>query len=84
MASTARLLPSTNIYYLTHFFGDWAKEMLNPITEANHPAQSLYSKLGVRASISQSFVHAFADGFLKKFRPVRAVVWNGPSVFNAR
>jgi len=49
MASTAWLLPATNIY-LTHFFGDWAKEMLSPITEAITPGMKvLDSKLGVRA-----------------------------------
>jgi alpha-galactosidase len=49
MASTALLLPPTNIY-LTHFFGDWAKEMLNPVTEQITPGiKVLDSKLGVRA-----------------------------------
>jgi alpha-galactosidase len=49
MASTALLLPPANIY-LTHFFGDWAKEMLNPITEQLTPGTKvLDSKLGVRA-----------------------------------
>jgi alpha-galactosidase len=49
MASTALLLPPTNIY-LTHFFGDWAKEMLTPITEQITPGTKvLDSKLGVRA-----------------------------------
>src|SRR5580698_5647688 len=32
MASTALLLPTNNVY-LTHFFGNWAYEMLSPITE---------------------------------------------------
>ena len=37
--------------YLTHFFGDWAKEMLSPITEKITPGTKvLDSKLGVRAS----------------------------------
>jgi alpha-galactosidase len=37
--------------YLTHFFGDWAKEMLSPITEKLTPGTKLLdSKLGVRAS----------------------------------
>jgi len=37
--------------YLTHFFGDWAKEMLSPITELVTPGTKvLDSKLGVRAS----------------------------------
>ena len=49
MASTALLLPPTNVY-LTHFFGDWAKEMLTPITEQITPGTKvLDSKLGVRA-----------------------------------
>jgi alpha-galactosidase len=49
MASTALLLPPTNVY-LTHFFGDWAKEMLNPITEQITPGTKvLDSKIGVRA-----------------------------------
>ncbi len=48
MASTSLLL-NTNVY-LTHFFGDWAKEMLNPITEEITPGTKvLDSKLGVRA-----------------------------------
>jgi alpha-galactosidase len=49
MASTALLLPATNVY-LTHFFGDWAKEMLSPITELITPGTKvLDSKIGVRA-----------------------------------
>ena len=49
MASTALLLPATNVY-LTHFFGNWAKEMLSPITEAITPGTKvLDSKIGVRA-----------------------------------
>jgi alpha-galactosidase len=49
MASTSLLLAPTNIY-LTHFFGDWAKEMLSPITEQITPGTKvLDSKLGVRA-----------------------------------
>jgi alpha-galactosidase len=49
MASTALLLPATNVY-LTHFFGDWAKEMLMPITEQITPGTKvLDSKIGVRA-----------------------------------
>ncbi len=48
MASTSLLL-TTNVY-LTHFFGDWAKEMLGPITEEITPGTKvLDSKLGVRA-----------------------------------
>jgi alpha-galactosidase len=48
MASTSLLL-TTNVY-LTHFFGDWAKEMINPITEKITPGiKILDSKLGVRA-----------------------------------
>jgi alpha-galactosidase len=54
MASTALLLPPTNVY-LTHFFGDWAKEMLNPITEQITPGtKTLDSKLGVRADQFQN------------------------------
>jgi alpha-galactosidase len=49
MASTALLLPSTNVF-LTHFFGDWVKEMLSPITEQITPGTKvLDSKIGVRA-----------------------------------
>jgi alpha-galactosidase len=48
MASSSLLL-TTNVY-LTHFFGDWAKEMINPITEAITPGTKILdSKLGVRA-----------------------------------
>src|SRR5579862_6402838 len=48
VASTALLL-DTNIY-LTHFFGDWADEMVNPITEQITPGTKvLDSKLGSRA-----------------------------------
>lgn len=48
MASSSLLL-TTNVW-LTHFFGDWAKEMLSPITEAITPGTKvLDSKLGVRA-----------------------------------
>lgn len=48
MTSTSLLL-STNVY-LTHFFGDWSKEMLAPITERLTPGiKVLDSKLGVRA-----------------------------------
>ncbi len=37
--------------HLTHFFGDWAKEMLSPISEKITPGTKvLDSKLGVRAS----------------------------------
>lgn len=47
-ASTSLLLSKD--VYLTHFFGDWAKEMLNPITEEITPGTKvLDSKLGVRA-----------------------------------
>jgi alpha-galactosidase len=49
IASTSLQLPATNVY-LTHFFGDWAKEMLSPITEAITPGTKvLDSKIGVRA-----------------------------------
>jgi len=54
MASTALLLPATNVC-LTHFFGDWAKEMLSPITEPVTPGTKvLDSKLGVRADQFQN------------------------------
>jgi alpha-galactosidase len=53
IASSALLL-STNVY-LTHFFGDWAKEMLAPITEPITPGTKvLDSKIGVRASQFQN------------------------------
>ena len=49
MASTALSLPATNVW-LTHFFGDWAKEMSSPITEQITPGTKvLDSKIGVRA-----------------------------------
>ncbi|MGH8024507.1 MAG: glycoside hydrolase family 36 N-terminal domain-containing protein [Limisphaerales bacterium] len=48
MASTS-LLFSTNVL-LTHFFGDWSREMMEPITEGLTPGiKALDSKLGVRA-----------------------------------
>jgi alpha-galactosidase len=53
MASTS-LLVEENVY-LTHFFGDWVKEMLAPITEQITPGVKLLdSKLGVRASQFQN------------------------------
>ena len=53
MASTSLLL-STNVY-LTHFFGNWAKEMINPITEQITPGTKvLDSKLGTRAEQFQN------------------------------
>jgi alpha-galactosidase len=54
MASTALLLTPTNVW-LTHFFGDWAKEMLKPITEPITPGTKILdSKLGVRAEQFQN------------------------------
>ncbi len=53
MASSALLL--TPNVYLTHFFGDWAKEMLNPITEPiTAGTKVLDSKIGVRADQFQN------------------------------
>lgn len=53
MASTSLLL-TTNVY-LTHFFGDWAKEMMYPITEQITPGiKVLDSKIGVRAEQFQN------------------------------
>lgn len=53
MASTSFLL-TTNVY-LTHFFGDWAREMINPITEQiTLGTKVLDSKLGVRADQFQN------------------------------
>ncbi len=59
MDSTALLLP-TNIY-LTHFFGDWEKEM-HPVTELLTPGTKILdSKIGVRrASIWQSLFYSLA------------------------
>jgi alpha-galactosidase len=52
--ASASLLLTTNVY-LTHFFGDWAKEMLSPITEKITPGTKvLDSKLGVRADQFQN------------------------------
>jgi alpha-galactosidase len=49
MASTALLLPTNNVF-LTHFFGNWADEMLSPITEPlTAGTKVLDSKIGVRA-----------------------------------
>ena len=45
----AVVVTTTNVY-LTHFFGDWAKEMLSPITEQITPGTKILdSKIGVRA-----------------------------------
>ena len=53
MASSSLLL-STNVF-LTHFFGDWAKEMIYPIGEQLTPGvKVLDSKLGVRAGQFQN------------------------------
>ncbi len=53
MASSSLLLE--NNVYLTHFFGDWAKEMMAPITEQITPGvKVLDSKIGVRASQFQN------------------------------
>lgn len=53
MASTSLRL-GTNVY-LTHFFGDWAREMLAPITEKlTVGTKILDSKIGVRASQYQN------------------------------
>jgi alpha-galactosidase len=52
--ASSSLLFTTNVY-LTHFFGDWAKEMLHPITEPLTPGTKvLDSKLGVRADQFQN------------------------------
>jgi alpha-galactosidase len=52
--ASSSLLLTTNVY-LTHFFGDWAKEMLSPITEKITPGiKILDSKLGVRADQFQN------------------------------
>jgi alpha-galactosidase len=51
---SSSLLLTTNVY-LTHFFGDWAKEMLRPITERITPGTKvLDTKLGVRAEQFQN------------------------------
>jgi len=53
MASTSLLLSGS--VQLTHFFGDWAKEMLSPITEPLTPGiKVLDSKIGVRAEQFQN------------------------------
>ena len=50
MASSALLLSTNTTVSLTHFFGDWAKEMLAPITEPITPGTKILdSKTGVRA-----------------------------------
>ena len=81
MASTALLLPSTNVY-LTHFFGDWAKEMLFPITELITPGTKvLDSKIGVRADQFQnpSFVLSLDGAPLENSGRVLAgsLEWSG-------
>jgi alpha-galactosidase len=50
MSSSALLLSTNTPVSLTHFFGDWAKEMLSPITEQITPGTKILdSKIGVRA-----------------------------------
>jgi alpha-galactosidase len=52
--ASSSLLLTTNVY-LTHFFGDWAKEMISPITEKITPGTKILdSKLGVRADQFQN------------------------------
>jgi alpha-galactosidase len=52
--ASSSLLLATNVY-LTHFFGDWAKEMISPITEKITPGvKILDSKIGVRADQFQN------------------------------
>ena len=54
MASTALVLPPNKVW-LTHFFGDWAREMLKPISEPITPGTKvLDSKIGVRAEQFQN------------------------------
>ena len=84
MASTSLLL-TTNVY-LTHFFGDWAKEMLSPITEEITPGTKvLDSKLGVRAD--QFRIHPlFFPSTAHPLKPTAGcwpARWNGREVFNA-
>ena len=50
MDSSALLLSTNTGVSLTHFFGDWIKEMLSPITEQITPGTKILdSKIGVRA-----------------------------------
>jgi alpha-galactosidase len=52
--ASSSLLLTTNVW-LTHFFGDWAKEMISPITEKITPGTKILdSKIGVRASQFQN------------------------------
>ena len=52
--ASSSLLLTTNVY-LTHFFGDWAKEMISPITEKITPGTKILdSKIGVRADQFQN------------------------------
>jgi alpha-galactosidase len=68
--------------YLTHFFGDWAKEMMSPITEKLTPGtKSIDSKLGVRATQYQStsFMLSF-DGPPQEKRGrvlIGSLAWSG-------
>ncbi|MES1180554.1 MAG: alpha-galactosidase [Verrucomicrobiota bacterium] len=51
---SSSLLLTTDVY-LTHFFGDWAKEMIHPITEKITPGTKILdSKTGVRADQFQN------------------------------
>jgi len=47
----ALLLPATNVY-LTHFFGDWAKEMLSRSSSKSRPAQKFWIPKSVCAAIN--------------------------------
>lgn len=85
MASSALLL-STNVC-LTHFFGDWAKEMLAPITEPITPGTKILdSKIGVRAD--QFNNPSFGYRWMARRKRIAAacwpVHWNGRAVSNAR
>ena len=80
IASSALLL-STNVC-LTHFFGDWAKEMLAPITEPITPGTKILdSKIGVRASQFQNpnFILALNDKATENDGTVLAgsLAWSG-------
>ena len=80
MASSSLVL--TTSVYLTHFFGDWAREMSDPITEPITPGTKvLDSKLGVRADQFQnpSFILSLNGGATETNGQVLAgsLAWSG-------
>ena len=54
--ASANLHLSADAYWLTHYHGDWAKEMRPEVTRLNHGILTLDSKLGTRANLLQPSV----------------------------